>query len=140
MSTRCNIVIREENISSQSEEWQKQQIYVYRHNDGSPDVVGKELERILNKYANNSLSSFEKLDILGSICGNHHQYIASSTIHADCEYIYVIDSNTENMTIKLTVYKTEPNFKTDSVNFSESDGYNMISSQIIKTKDNEQKK
>ena len=78
MSTRASIIVKDS----------KSKYNVYHHCDGSPDGVGKELERV---YRN--CDPIDAAEAKKRLLEYDDEYRDTSYIHGDEEYIYVVDTD-----------------------------------------------
>ncbi len=82
MATRCNVLIKQKN----------QVYYVYHHNDGYPDGVGKELrEEIIPGYIKEHKGIIYMgaalYDYIYDYCDGYEE---TDSIHGDIEYLYIL--------------------------------------------------
>lgn len=121
MSTRCNVLIKDQYGVT---------LYFYRHSDGYPDCAGEDLKAFVNDYKNQSMrrdtmQSAGWLIVRGhfeyktdqddgkpgskpSECGKSYgygwkvgAYEPTSKLHADVEYVYVIDLEKQTLTCRI---------------------------------------
>jgi len=98
MSTRCHILI-------ESAKEPEQKIFVYRHYDGYPEGVGKELVKFLKTYQITH-NDWDNRSIAFGLANMDDQYEIDDEIHGDEEYVYVIDCENQ----KLTCYEYDDDF------------------------------
>lgn len=111
MSTRCNVIIKDEYTT----------LFFYRHSDGYPNVAGESLKKFVKGY-----ESKMRLDAMQSagwlIIFGHKEYAdedrasgipflngswkvgayePTEKLHSDAEYIYIIDLKTKTLTCRV---------------------------------------
>ena len=133
MSTRCTIVVRpdKEDFNSHAD-W----AYIYHHCDGDPGGVGEELDSVLNECFIKDYTPVNVSNVVKAITDIDDDYKRVDRIAGDSSYVYVIDVDRGNRvnpywpkvmldpSITIYCYKTPAtSFKTDSLTFSEDDGY-----------------
>lgn len=151
MSTRCTIVVRpDKNDFNLNIDW----AYIYHHCDGNPGGVGEELDSVLNECFIKDYTPVNVSNVVKAITDIDDSYQKVDRIAADSSYVYVIyvDSGKyqnpywpkfmTDPSITIYCYKTQAtNFKTDSLTFSEADGYTreyvhgMFQTESIVSKD-----
>ena len=84
MSTRCNIVIKDDKNYDP--------IYVYHHCDGYPEGVGAELKYIIeNMYTEAFINRTSIANLLCDYPSHYGPYEMSNDIHGDIDYLYVLE-------------------------------------------------
>ena|SRR3990167_5407432 len=103
MSTRANIIIKDARTT----------LYFYRHSDGYPEYCGKDLEKFVNNYSDNTyrdnvqqsaghliVRGYQEHNAAKAQYGSSYNksfawkvgnYEPTDTLHCDVEYIYIID-------------------------------------------------
>jgi len=93
MSTRCHIIVKENN----------KETFIYHHHDGYPSGVGAELEGLLAKceHANDFNDLVDRIELLGG------GYEIDEGIHGDEEFIYTITVDNNSCILKCEEYPDE---------------------------------
>ena len=108
MSTRCNIILKDEN--------KNKKIYLYHHHDGYPEGVGADLAHFVTEWntgysycieelANRMIKGIES-PLYGKV---DNGYELTSCLHGDIEYLYIVrlewDKEAEKNTMLLESYE-----------------------------------
>lgn len=107
MSTRCNIILRDEN--------KNKKIYLYHHHDGYPEGVGADLAHFVsvwNKcyyYCIEEIATIMIKGLESPLYGRvDNEYELTSGLHGDIEYLYIVrlewDDEAKKNTIVLEAY------------------------------------
>lgn len=83
MSTRCNVIIKNDASERNSES-----IILYHHHDGYPEGVGEELKKVL---AQGTFS--DKSELSEVLVGDYDGYEVEDGLAGDIEYLYTISLN-----------------------------------------------
>lgn len=108
MSTRCNIILKDENKSKK--------IYLYHHHDGYPEGVGADLAHFVTEWNKGYFYGVEELanrmikGIESPFYGEvDNEYELTSCLHGDIEYLYIVrlewDYEAKKNTIVLETYE-----------------------------------
>ena len=85
MSTRCNVIIKNDASERNSES-----VILYHHHDGYPEGVGEELKKVL---AQGTFS--DKSELSEVLVGNYDE--VEDGLAGDIEYLYTISLNTRQL-------------------------------------------
>ena len=87
MSTRCNVIIKNDASERNSES-----VILYHHHDGYPEGVGVALQQVL---AQGTVS--DKREPSAVLVGDYDGYEVEDGLAGDIEYLYTISLNTRQL-------------------------------------------
>lgn len=103
MSTRCNVIIKNDASEKNSES-----VILYHHHDGYPDGVGAELKKVLSQGTFSDKSELSEV-----LVGDYEGYEVEEGLHGDIEYLYTISLNQRQLkcqSINILTDVTKPVF------------------------------